>query len=750
MAISTSVGVTDNMSAAFMNITNAINVCLGTFVDLQSATAEGISAGQMENVHNALNEMNAAAALFIDEVEDANNATGRLPSNIEEANNRQKAFNESAKKGDDCIDKLGKKIKQMVGAYAGWQAGKKVLELSDDLASTTARIDMMNDGVKTTEEVMDRIYASAQNARGGYMEMASVVAKLGNNAKDAFSSTDEIINFANLVQKEFAIAGASTTEASNAMLQLTQALGSGVLRGDELRSIFEQAPNLIQDIADYMNVPIGKIRDMASEGMISAEIVKNAIFEAADRPIDSINEKFANMPMTFSQAATGIKNAAIVAFQPFLNMLGSITGTEEFATLGAGLVTTFQNAATAIQPILQWLVDGGAWVVNNWSMLAPVLAGVTGALAAYVGWQAISKALDSEGLIVRAASAVATLAHGAALIFLGIATANATAIQMGFNMVLNACPLMLIVTLIGIVIMAIARWVQSVGGIKIAWAIVVDKVLYNWDLFKLGFMIGVHAVMNLCDKIKFAFQSMGYHIATFVRNMKVNVLTIIQDMVNGAISLINDFIGLLNKIPGVSIDAISYTASFGTEAAANAAKEQAAAKADLDSKEAKMNKNAAERAADDAARAAKAASDHNNRLAEIKKDQQEAKAEKNNKVPEFKMPKIGTPSKVPEFKMPKIDTPSGGAVGDIAGNTKDTAANTKKAADSLEVTEDNLVWLKDIAEREIIDRTIFRDTTVNLGGVKNTVKNMTDLDGIAEYLGNVIAEQMQTQVEGVH
>ena len=480
---------------------------------------------------------------------------------------------------------------------------------------------------------------------------------------------------------------------------------------------------------------------MAKDGQLTADIVKNAMFSASDE----INQKFNSMPVTFSQVASAIQNSAIVAFQPFLNMLGSITGTEEFATLGAGLVTTFQNAATAIQPILQWLVDGGAWVVNNWSMLAPVLAGVTGALAAYVGWQAISKALDSEGLIVRAASAVATLAHGAALIFFGIATANATAMQMGFNMVLNACPLMLIVTLIGIVIMAIARWVQSVGGIKIAWAIVVDKVLYGWDLFKLGFMIGVHAVMNLCDKIKFAFQSMGYHIATFVRNMKVNVLTTIQDMVNGAISLINDFIGLLNKIPGVSIDAISYTASFGTEAAANAAREQAAAKADLDSKEAKMNKNAAERAADDAARAAKAAADHNNRLAEIKKDQQEAKAKakaKNAGQPTYK-PQAGT-------SVPTAGAVTTPAAATTAKNTGATAANTKKAADSLEVTSDNLAWMKDIAEREVIDRTVFRDIKVNLGGVQNTVNNMEDLDGIADYIGESIAAKVRIGAEGVH
>lgn len=729
MAISTSVAVKDNMSAAFMGITNAINVCLGTFVDLQSATAEGISAGQMENVHSALNEMNAAAALFIDEVEDANNATGRLPSNIEEANNRQKAFNESAKKGDDCIDKLGKKIKQMIGAYAGWQAGKKVLELSDNLTSTTARIDMMNDGVKTTEEVMDRIYASTQNARGGYMEMASVVAKLGNNAKDAFSSTDEIINFANLVQKEFAIAGASTTEASNAMLQLTQALGSGVLRGDELRSIFEQAPNLIQDIADYMNVPIGKIRDMASEGMISAEIVKNAIFEAADRPIDSINEKFANMPMTFSQAATGIKNAAIVAFQPFLDMLGRVTQTDAFQTVADGMINAFNTVASVAEPILSGLIEGASWVISNWSDIGPIIYGVVGAVAAY-------KLITEITSVVQGIMAGVTAAAAAAYGVEAAAVTGAMIAQTLFNAALQACPLLIVLTLIAIAIVWMSKWIQKVGGMKIAWLIVVDKILYGWDLLKLSFVIGYRNAQNTCDLVSYAFHYAAYNVTNAMGSMKAGVLVAIEQMVNGAIGLINDFINLLNKIPGVSIDVISHVSTIGTDAVAKEATRQAAEYKNLQALKDENAKKFVERNQKNLSDTDKVLADHQKRQDEIAKAQKEAKAEKNNKVP--------------EFKMPKIDIPSGGAVGDIAGNTKDTAANTKKAADSLEVTEDNLVWLKDIAEREIIDRTIFRDTTVNLGGVKNTVKNMTDLDGIAEYLGNVIAEQMQTQVEGVH
>lgn len=725
MAISTSVAVKDNMSAAFMGITNAINVCLGTFVDLQSATAEGINAGQMEQVHSALNEMNAAAALFVDEVEDANNATDRLPSNIEEANNRQKAFNESAKKGDDCIDKLGKKIKQMVGAYAGWQAGKKVLELSDDLASTTARVDMMNDGLNSTQKVMDRIYASAQNARGSYLEMASAVANIGNNAGGVFDNTEQVIDFTNLLQKQFATMGASAEDTKNATRQLVQALGAGALRGEELQSILDAAPNIARNIEKYMEIPEGSIKQYAAEGKVTAEIVKNAFLTQADE----INEKFESMPMTFSQAATSIQNAAIVAFQPFLNMLGRITETDAFQTVADGMIDAFNTVASVAEPILSGLIEGASWVISNWSDIGPIIYGVVGAVAAY-------KLITEITSVVQGIMAGVTAAAAAAYGVEATAVTGAMIAQTLFNAALQACPLLIVLTLIAIAIVWMSKWIQKVGGMKIAWMITYDKILYGWDLLKLSFVIGYRNAQNTCDLVSYAFHYAAYNVTNAMGSMKAGVLVAIEQMVNGAIGLINDFINLLNKIPGVSIDVISHVSTIGTDAVAKEATRQAAEYKNLQALKDENAKKFVERNQKNLSDTDKVLADHQKRQDEIAKAQKEAKAEKNNKVP--------------EFKMPKIDIPSGGAGGDIAGNTKDTAANTKKAADSLEVTEDNLVWLKDIAEREIIDRTIFRDTTVNLGGVKNTVKNMTDLDGIAEYLGNVIAEQMQTQVEGVH
>jgi tape measure domain-containing protein len=178
-----------------------------------------------------------------------------------------------------------------------------------------ARLNNMNDGAQTTQQLYESIVESANNARGSVSAMADVVAKFGNNAKGAFKNSAEVVQFSEIIQKQMKIAGASGEEASNAMLQLSQALGSGTLRGDELNSIFEQAPNLIQSIADYMDIPIGQIRQLASEGQITADIVKNAIMASAD----DVNERFESMPMTWGDVWQRMENNALVALQPVLD-----------------------------------------------------------------------------------------------------------------------------------------------------------------------------------------------------------------------------------------------------------------------------------------------------------------------------------------------------------------------------------------------------------------------------------------------
>ena len=201
--------------------------------------------------------------------------------------------------------------------------------------------------------MQDRIFDSAQKSRGSYQDTADLVSKLGLNAKDAFENTAQIVDFAEQVNKQFVISGASAEETKNATLQLTQALSSGVLRGDELRSIFEQAPTLIQSIANYMGVPIGRIRDMAAEGQITAETVKNALLGCADET----NAKFASMPLTFSQLWTNFKNRAMQAFQPVLEKINELANNGKLEEYIGKIAEAMAMVSDVIMNVITWVLD---------------------------------------------------------------------------------------------------------------------------------------------------------------------------------------------------------------------------------------------------------------------------------------------------------------------------------------------------------------------------------------------------------
>ena len=211
-------------------------------------------------------------------------------------------------------------IRNLAGAYLGLQGIKGIAAMSDNITSATARLNMMNDGLQTTEQLNNMIFESAKRSRGEYQNTADMVSKLGILAGEAFNSTAEIVSFAEQINKQMVLSGTSTTGAQAAMLQLTQAMSSGVLRGEELNSILEQTPLIAQNIAKYMGVTTSEMRNLAGEGRITADVVKNAMFAAADET----NAKFAQMPYTWSQVFTQFKNMAIQTFEPVLKVVGKM------------------------------------------------------------------------------------------------------------------------------------------------------------------------------------------------------------------------------------------------------------------------------------------------------------------------------------------------------------------------------------------------------------------------------------------
>ena len=315
------------------------------------------------------------------------------------------SMKESSSSGNSLVGVLGK-VAAAVGSVMGV---KQIIGLSDTMSQTKARLDLMNDGLQSTKELQDRIFDSAQKSRGSYQDTADLVSKLGLNAKDAFENTAQIVDFAEQVNKQFVISGASAEETKNATLQLTQALSSGVLRGDELRSIFEQAPTLIQSIANYMGVPIGRIRDMAAEGQITAETVKNALLGCADET----NAKFASMPLTFSQLWTNFKNRAMQAFQPVLEKINELANNGKLEEYIGKIAEAMAMVSDVIMNVITWVLDHQDIVKAAFIGLAVAIGGMTAAMWAF---NIASYANPVVWIVVAIIAAVALLVAGIVLV----------------------------------------------------------------------------------------------------------------------------------------------------------------------------------------------------------------------------------------------------------------------------------------------------------------------------------------------
>lgn len=326
---------------------------------------------EQQNLNRAVDNMDVEAAnqAYLRLSQTVGNTERYIRDNVDE----QGRFNREIEEGTNEANSLMQTIKGAVAAYATIQTLSAALNLSDQLTTTTARMNLMNDGLQTTQDLQNMIYLSAERARGSYQATADAVSKLGLMAGDAFGSSQEIIAFMEQINKQFTIAGTEAAGVDAAMLQLTQAMASGVLRGEELNSIFEQAPTIIQSIADYLDVPIGSIREMAAEGQITADIVKAAMFAAADET----NAKFESMPKTFSQVWTSFQNTALMASQPVLQRMNEIANSEAFQTFVNNAIEGLSMVAGVALEIFDLLVGVAGLVAENWSWLSPIIYGVT-------------------------------------------------------------------------------------------------------------------------------------------------------------------------------------------------------------------------------------------------------------------------------------------------------------------------------------------------------------------------------------
>ena len=679
---------------------------------------------EQNSLNQAMQNMDVSAAndAYLRLSQTVGNTERYIRDNVDE----QGRFNQEISAGTQQANELTNTIKRAVAAYVSIQSVGKALNISDELVQTTSRLNMMNDGVQTTAELVNMVYAAAQDARGSFSQMADVVARFGNNAKDAFSSSEEVVAFADLIQKQMTIAGASTQEAANAELQLSQALGSGVLRGDELNSIFEQAPNLIQNIADYLDVPIGKIREMAADGELSADVVKAAIFSAAD----DINSKFNEMPMTWGQMWQSMQNTALIAFQPVLQRLNDLANSEAFQTFIQGAIEAMATLANILLNVFEVAASVGAFIGDNWSIIAPIIYGVIAALGAYLAIMGIVNAITAISAAIDATKAAAdALAAGQTFLW--------TVQQYGLNAALAACPItwiiVLIIALIAI-IFAVCNAIAKMTGIaNSGFGVITGGVNVVIQFFK---NLGL-TVANIALGIGNAIAALASNMMTAFHNAICNVQSWFYNLLSTALSVIEGICSALNKLPFVEFD-YSGISSAADDYAAKAS-EAAGNKEDYQSISDAFNEGFTtfdafqDGLASDAFNAGAAWGDG---VAD--------------KVSNFSLSDVFGQTDIPnvgDYTSGFNDAIANSGVGDSIGNIDD---NTGKIKDSLDVTEEDLKYLRDIAEQEAINRFTTAEINVDMSGMQNTVNSGDDIDGFMTKLTDSVNEAVDNMTEGVH
>jgi tape measure domain-containing protein len=703
---------TDTANAELEQLRSQLNQAL----QAQEALNQAVDNMDVSAANAAYNQLSSTVASTERYIRDNADAQGNL--------------NQQIQAGVNTSNELVDTVKRLALAYLSMQSVQKVLDVSDELTMTTARLDQMNQAFNEingtaieTDTIVKQIYASAQNARGSFGDMAAVVAKFGNNARDAFASQDEVIAFANLIQKQMTIAGASTQEASNAMLQLSQALGSGVLRGDELNSIFEQAPNLIQSIADYLDVPIGKIREMAQDGQLTADTVKAAIFSSAD----DINAKFEAMPMTWGQVWTSFQNGALMAFQPVLGKVNELANNDQFQGFVENAIGLLAQLAVYVLDFFNTLASIGAFISDNWSIIAPIVYGVIAALIAYATISGIVAAVN--GVMALSASV-----HAAAEAMQAGATFTATAAQYGLNAALMACPLTWIILLIIAVIAAIFAVCNAIakmtGVANSGFGVITGGINVVIQFFK---NLGL-SVANIALGIGNAIAALASNMMTAFHNAICSVQSWFYNLLSTALSVIEGICAALNKLPFVEFD-YSGISSAADDYASKAA-EAAGNKEDYKSIGDAFNEGMStfDTFQDGcAADAFNAGASWGNGVADKVSGM-------------FSMDNIDLTGGV-DTSMLSNDFANNAA--QTAANTADTADSAGRIADSVDISKENLKYLRDIAETEAINRFTTAEIEVTMNN-NNTVSSDMDIDGMVDHLSAGVLEAMEQAAEGVH
>lgn len=690
--IATSIQLIDRVSAPINNMISALDSVCSAF---ESVDRSMDGAFDTASINSARQSIVAAQEQLI------------------QLGNEQDNYTNAVKRSENgLIGMVGK----LFAAYASFKSITAMIGMSDQMAQVGARLDMLGDKLHVTQE---QIMGVTQRSRGSFVDTADVISKLGQRAGDAFNSGNELLQFGENLNKMFIIAGASQAEMNSASLQLTQALGSGVLRGEELNAVFESAPNIIRTIADYLNVPIGQIRNMASEGQITADIVKNAMLSTTN----SINEQFDKMPMTWTQSMNYMKNIALEQFQPVLNKINELANNQSFQIFSANAVNALSTVALILLNILEISGKVANFTKSNWSIIEPIVIGIAIALGLYTAALIVNNTVQGISNAIKAIAAFKAKAHAAALAMETGATFTATAAQHGFNAALYACPItwiilsiIAVIALVYAVCAAIAKLTgiaNSGFGVITGGINVVIQFFKNWWLTVANVSLGIGNVIS----------ALASNMMTALGNAIKSVQSWFYDLLATGLTTIAGIAEALNKLPFVEFDYSGISAKADEYASKSA--EIAGQKGEYKNIGDAFNSGY---------------STFNTFQDGWLTDAFNSGATWGDGVLKSISDKFGVTSNIEDDYN----------AGKIPEYISEIAENTGKTVDSLELTSEDLKYLNDIAETEAINRFTTAEIKVEVGGITNQVNSDLDLDTVVTKITDKMYEGISAAAEGVY
>lgn len=750
--------------------TDAANVELET---LRGQLAQAIQVQQ--NLNQAMNDM---------DVQEANEAYLRLQQIIGDTERqiRDHADEQGQLNTEEAGDTGGpggllQTVTGAVSSVVTVENIAEVLNLSDQMTSAAAGLDRINDGLQTAQDLQNMVYLSSERSRSSYLGMADAVSNMGAAAGDAFGNSREIVAFTEQVSKQFQIAGMDQGGTNEAMQQMAQMMGAGTMSAEEYNSLLEQAPNMIQTIADYLGVPQEELENMAATGQITSDLVKNAMFSAADET----NAKFESMPKTFEQIRTSMENTGLMAVRPLLNGLSEIANSEAFQGLVTHAGEAFALLAGAAEPILNqiggmeglWsvadaaisvlllaggavlgifglLVDGVQLLMDNWSWLSPIIYGVVAALAVYHGWQLAVNTVSAISEGIHSAMATAQMIHAAMTTALTGATAGETAAQNGLNAALAACPLVWIIILVIALVAAFYAVIAAINHFA------------GTSISATGLICGVFmTALAVIGNLLFALINLGMGLFAFFWNFIAAFANFFGNVFDDPVgSIARLFLKLADVVLGVlETVASAIDTVFGSEFADTISGwrdslggwvdetfgEGKEFMKELDVSDRYLEGFDYNKAWDKGYSFGEGIEDKitNFDPASLFGENPLPSPDEYDKFPFSQDESGNSPFPLPDEYSSSLED------GGIGGGIENISENTGAMTDSMDITGEELKYLRDIAEQEAINRFTTAEISIEQTN-HNTIKNGMDLDGVISGMTDAVNEAIFISTEGVH